>query len=78
MLYKSNILAMVGGGKNPKFNPNKVILWDDNETKILNEFKFISSVKNIKLKKDKIFIILEEKIYVYNIDDKKYDMIETI
>ena len=38
MLYKTNILAMTGEGKNPKYNPNKVILWDEYQTKVLNEF----------------------------------------
>ena len=76
MLYRSNILALVGGGKNPKFTPNKVILWDDYQTKILTEFKFPLSVKNVKLKKDKIFVVCEQKIYVYSMD--KYKLIESI
>jgi len=29
MLNKSNILALVGGGKNEKYSPKKLILWDD-------------------------------------------------
>ena len=76
MLYRSNIFALVGGGKNPKFTPNKVILWDDYQTKILTEFKFPLSVKNVKLKKDKIFVVCEQKIYVYSMD--KYKLIESI
>ena len=77
MLYKTNVLALVGGGKNPKFTPNRVILWDDYQTKILKEFKFTSSVKNVKLKKDKIFVVCDQRIYVYTLD-KNYKCLDTI
>lgn len=57
MLYRSNILALVGGGKNPKFTPNKVILWDDHQSKVISELRFNSYVKNVKLKKDKYIFL---------------------
>ena len=76
MMYKTNIFGLVGGGKNPKYTPNKVILWDDYQTKVLNEFKLTSSVKNLKLKKDKIIIVCEQRVYIYSTD--KYKLLETL
>jgi WD40 repeat protein len=76
MYYRRNLLALVGGGKNPKFTPNKVVIWDDFQTKVLNEFKYTSLVKNVKLKKDKIIVVCDQRIYVYNLTT--YKQIETI
>ena len=78
MLYRCNILALVGGGHSPKFVANKVIIWDDHQTKIIGEFKFTTPVKNVKLRKDKIFVILEQKIFVFDFDGfKQLDTINT-
>lgn len=73
MLFRSNILALVGGGKNPKYAPNKVIIWDDYNAKVISELRFTSNVKNVKLKKEKyvdclnrIIVVCEQKIYVFS------------
>ena len=49
MLYRCNIVALVGGGKNPKFPPNKLILWDDAQLKSIGEISFRTDIKSIKL-----------------------------
>ncbi|MCQ2821712.1 MAG: hypothetical protein MJ252_31015 [archaeon] len=50
MLRQTNLMALVGGGSNPKFPTNKVIIWDDSNNKIISELSFKSEIKNIILK----------------------------
>ena len=79
MLYKSNILALVGGGKNPKFPENKLIIYDDKKQKKISEIIFKSNIINIKLKKDKIFSVTITKIFIFNFKTyQNIDIIETI
>lgn len=68
MIKTTNILALVGGGKNPKFPLNKIIIWDDNIMRIIRELRFNSIVLNVKLKMDRIFAVCEKKLYIFNIN----------
>ena len=76
MLYKSNFLALMGGGRVPKYGKNRLIIWDDHENKVISELKFTTTIINIKLKKDLLFVVCQKRIYVF--DFNTYESIDTI
>lgn len=78
MLNRSNILALIGGGKSPRYSSNKLVLWDDHKAKEISEMRFMSHVRNVKMKRDKIFVVCDEKIYVFNFNTLELlDTLET-
>ena len=79
MLNKSNILALVGGGKLPKYSPNKIIIWDDHQGKIMRQIRFNSNVIKVKIRPDIIIGMAEDKIHIFNIDTlETIDILETL
>ncbi|KAL2940967.1 Autophagy-related protein 18a [Bienertia sinuspersici] len=76
MLFRSNIFALVES--HPTSPPHKVIIWDAHRSSCLCELSFRSDVRSVRLRNDRIIVVLLHKIFVYNfLDLKLLHQIET-
>ncbi|KAF6135984.1 hypothetical protein GIB67_006876 [Kingdonia uniflora] len=55
------------------------MIWDDHQNRCIGELSFRSEVQAVRLRRDRIVVVLEQKIFVYNFADLKLlHQIETI
>ena len=82
MLGTSNLLALVGGGQQPKFPQNKVgiyillwshnsqaqvIIWDDAGKKTATTIEFRTPVKRVRLTKSRIAVAIQNSVHVHEL-----------
>jgi hypothetical protein len=69
MLFRCNLMALVGGGPTPHSAPHRVLVWDDHLPKEIGELSFRQVVLRVKLRKDSIAVALRDRVYVYHLAD---------
>jgi WD repeat-containing protein 45 len=67
LLFRCNIMLIVGGGPNPHAPPHRVLIWDDHIPKAIGELSFRQSVLCVRLRKDAIAVALRDRCYVYDL-----------
>lgn len=69
MLYRTNLLALTGHATSTLYPPNKVYLYDDHLQRPIGELSFRQRVLTTKLRRDRIVVVLRDRVYVYNFSD---------
>lgn len=67
LVYNSSIVLLVGGGTNPKFPQNKVMVWDEDSQQMLAEVEVQSSIGAIRLAHDRLFVATTGRIAVFSL-----------
>ncbi|MCJ1270452.1 Phosphatidylinositol 3,5-bisphosphate-binding protein [Lobaria immixta] len=79
MLGRANYIALVGGGRQPKFPQNKVIIWDDAKQKEVITLEFRSQVNRVNLSRSRIIVALHNSVHMYTFSSppEKISVFET-
>jgi WD40 repeat protein len=66
LLYRSNLIAVVSGGRKPKYADNAVMMIDDRLEKAVLEVTLPSPVLAVRLRSDKIIVVCRTAIHVFS------------
>lgn len=80
-LHTSNLLFLIGGGRSPRYPPNKVILWDDIQGKEVAELEFKEKVRGLACRRGWFVVALKRRAVVFRLDQtiskfREYDTCE--
>jgi len=70
MLYNTNMVAMVAGGRKPKFADNTLMIYDDAAGKMVLEITLSSPILSVRMKRDKIILVTRNQISVFSFPNK--------
>ncbi|KAM8792371.1 WD repeat domain phosphoinositide-interacting protein 4-like [Eudromia elegans] len=79
LLHRSNLVALVGGGARPRFPQHAVLIWDDareGRDRFVLQFSFPQPVLAVRLRHDKIVVVLRTRVYVYSFPENPTKLFE--
>lgn len=67
-LHTSSLLFLVGGGRSPRYPPNKVIFWDDALAREVAELEFRERVRGIACRRGWLAVAMRRRVVVFRLD----------
>jgi WD40 repeat protein len=70
--YTSNLIALVGGGDDPMYSTNKLVIWDDYQGKKICDIDAEHRILGVNLNKECFAIVCQNSIKLYQFQDMKF------
>lgn len=78
-LFRTNLVAFVGGGAAPVESPRKLLFWDDKSAQYVDALlAFNEDIRNVRLRHDRIFVVLESMVFVYPMRTRSSEPLKTV
>ncbi|VDI46602.1 Hypothetical predicted protein, partial [Mytilus galloprovincialis] len=78
MLYRTNLLAIIGGGSLPRFDEKAVLIWDESQKdvqkKAVMDITFSQPVVNVKMKTDRLIVVLRNQVHVFTFPNNPHKL----
>ena len=73
-MHCSSLLFLVGGGRDPRYPPNKVIFWNEALGKEVAELEFREKVRGLACRRGWLAVALRRRVVVFEIGEsvKRY------
>ncbi|VDO04907.1 unnamed protein product [Rodentolepis nana] len=68
MLFRTNYLGILGGGRHPRIPSNTACVWDGINQKFILELAYSGNVRAVKLRKDRLVVVLDTAVKVYTFE----------
>ncbi|KAI0068949.1 hypothetical protein BV25DRAFT_1817874 [Artomyces pyxidatus] len=66
-LHSSSLLFLLGGGRSPRYPPNKVIFWDEAAGQEIAELEFREKVRGLACRRGWLAVALRRRVVVFEI-----------
>ncbi|XP_042003424.1 autophagy-related protein 18b-like [Salvia splendens] len=79
MLYRTNLLAIVGAGEQPSLSPRRLCLFNIVNGTSLRELNFLTSILAVRIDRKRLIVLFKEQAYIYDVNSlEKKQIIDTV
>ncbi|KAL7747598.1 autophagy protein [Sorochytrium milnesiophthora] len=71
MLFCTNLVAIVGAGEQPAFSPRRLMIKNTKRQSTICELTFPTSVISVQMNRQRLAVVLESSIYIYDLSNMK-------